>query len=216
MRKALAGLASALILATSAAPAVATTTEEEWTARREMDAWANWVLPTAKAGRELWLGVEVFSREGTDGPPRTGAFVIRGDCRKKGQMTMCMGWGDFIEGPDFEMAIDASSATASFRHRKKRFALEWGSNELLPSLYESEEYCMGPDDEEGVGYGAGIWRAATVTGHGFGRKLGAEGADDFTMLMTGAMATECDDYFPRMVARQGDRALFRWVPASSR
>lgn len=171
--------------------------------REDYSAEASWVIPTGKPGRARWLAI-VGERtvERADSKEATYGFVIRGQCRRDDEFTMCSGSGPWVEldGGGFEMAPDMSSAHIEIRHKGRAYSAHIEANGLLDLFLSSEHCFMLSEDEpedEGSGQGGGAYRSGAATGNFDGREMGPETGRASAILMSGAMLTSCKTWWPR-------------------
>lgn len=172
--------------------------------REEQSAEASWMIPTGKPGRTTWLAIiATRAAERAESSDVTSGFVIEGKCRKGKNFTICMGSGPWVEMKEgFEMAPDLSSAHVEIRHNKKLYEAHIDAGTEPLGIYSASESCFyfdedGDTEEEDSGEGAGVYRTGSPSGSFAGRELSPDTGRAYGFMISGAMVTGCDAWWPR-------------------
>lgn len=174
--------------------------------RRDEAAFADWLIATSRPGRFDWYGAYGARLQEAGGGSITFGVFIAGRCRREKTRrvvkTICRS-RDYVRAKDrdFEMSPVADTATLSTRRKGKKLEAAWTSTPD-PGFYSAQEWCFGGNgEEEGEGYGSGIFRPSRATGTMFGRELNRRGWLRFAAMQTGVMVSTCSlrtfDYDPR-------------------
>lgn len=164
--------------------------------KREQSADAFWMVPTET--RNHFIGYYAAAHLDEPGGGEfswDAASVGKGRCvrerTKHGSSTSCWfrSWATGKASESFSMDPLMQSAELELHKKGETFHVMWSGEDF--GFYQSQEGCMGADDEEPrEGFGGGLIRFATAQGHVFGEHLVSKGTFG-AMMLSGAMVTEC-------------------------
>ena len=183
--------------------------------RSEIEGFASWILPTKKADRFDWYGLQVLSGEDAQSGQAINEFAaVRGVCRstRSGGFN-CNGAGRVhsFAIDAFEMDSDLGHATLDVIARGKRYRAEWIGHELAPGVYSSFEGCIDSEGDEQYGQGGGLWRHADASAWFAGKELAPATHKYATAyLARGAMVSQCEEFRPRITERDDTLVRVEW------
>lgn len=191
--------------------------------RIDTGAYADWLLPTARAHRFTWYTADAMKFEYLDtGDQMLIAGVAKGTCRVKHgdgfTSISCIGRGYSMDSkPVFSTDATASTATLDVHERGSLNHIAWSTDSTAGEIYSADEACSGPEGN-GSGTGNGLFREASAIGHIFGRKLASVGRYDTADIEKGLMITSCEPMLSRaqlMKMARGGRISMHWTVASN-
>lgn len=194
MRRAL--LAVAVFLA-ALVPAAASAGPD---VKRVEIAVATWVVPTTERNHYDWYAVLVWRDEHVVAQKVTStAFAAYGECLLTHPPEVrwrlkCESTSGVVTDKDVLRADPLlEEATAHIKGNGETHTVHWSATDDRPGTFSAGEICP-----EGQGEGGGFARATTARGRVFGTKLAKESRFDWSLLASGAMASQCGRELMRM------------------